>query len=246
MENINHQDLYPMDMFAGRFPLTVNLAYAHDRPPNIFGPVYAPAARLWLHRDLARIVLLAACLAHKNHQVSFVLYDGLRTSDAQDKMARSPIVKANPSWMEEPRLLSPPGSGAHPRGMAIDIALLDQAEALLDMGTDFDHLSPSSHPDQNPAHRAYKALSPQQSANRHMLDDAMARAAAVLDLPLLPLPQEWWDFRMPPDIYNVYAPLADADLPPEMRMVKTETIADFNAVYAPRVDKLAADIETLT
>lgn len=126
MKNIDESTLVPMELFAGRFPVSVQLAYALDAPPNIFGQIYAVDARLWLHRDLAKIVLAAATIANQRSGVSFVLYDGLRTSDAQAKMAESAIVKANPQWMEEPRLLSPPGSGAHPRGMAIDISLIDE------------------------------------------------------------------------------------------------------------------------
>lgn len=243
MKKIDESDLVPMELFAERFPLSVQLAYANDAPPNIFGQIYAIDAHLWLHRDLARIVLLAAKIAHQRSGVSFVLYDGLRTSDAQAKMGNSAVVKANPGWMEEPRLLSPPGAGAHPRGMAIDISLRSADGHLMDMGTDFDYLSENPHPDHNPAHRAYSHLSAEHKANRAVLDEAMAQAANRLNLCLYPLPQEWWDFRMPADIYGVYAPLADADLPPEMRMVETEALEDFDEKYSPRVDVLLKEVD---
>jgi D-alanyl-D-alanine dipeptidase len=243
MRKIEQSALVPMEMFEDRFPLRVQLAYAEDAPPNIFGQIYASNASLWLHRDLAKIVLMAAKIAHQRSGVSFVLYDGLRTSDAQAKMAESDIVKANPGWMEAPRLLSPAGSGAHPRGMAIDISLTDKDGALLDMGTVFDHLSENPHQDHNPAHRRYSALAALHQQNRAILDNAMAAAANKLGLPLYPLPQEWWDFRMPEDVYGVYAPLSDADLPPEIRMVSTEPLADFEEKYAPRVHTLAEEVE---
>ena len=51
------------------------------------------------------------------------------------------------------------------------------------------------------------------------------------------------DFRMPADIYGVYAPLADADLPPEMRMVETEALEDFDEKYSPRVDVLLKEVD---
>ncbi len=243
MKKIEENALVPMELFSGQFPLSVQLAYARDEAPNIFGQIYAGNAHLWLHRDLAKVVLLAAKIAHQRSGVSFVLYDGLRTSDAQEKMALSPIVKANPQWMEEPRLLSPPGSGAHPRGMAIDISLMDADGKLKDMGTDFDHLSENPHQDYNRAHRNYRALTDEHKQNRAILDDAMMAAANKLGLPLYLLPQEWWDFRMPADVYGVYAPLADADLPLEMRMVSAETIADFEEKYRPRADELADEID---
>jgi D-alanyl-D-alanine dipeptidase len=46
----------------------------------------------------------------------------------------------------------------------------------------------------------------------------MMDAAEQAGVELFPLPQEWWDFRLPAEIYGQYAPLADEDLPPAMRM----------------------------
>ena len=62
-------------------------------------------------------------------------------------------------------------------------------------------------------------LSEEIKYNRALLDDAMSQAASALNIPLFPLPQEWWDFRLPPGISNQYAPLSDLDLPEEMRMM---------------------------
>ncbi len=243
MKNISANDMIPMDLFKGAYPLEVRLAYALDDLPNIFGKIYAKGAYLWLHRDLAKTVALAAHLCHQESGCSFILYDGLRTSEAQEKMAHSAIVKANPQWMQEPRLLSPPGAGAHPRGMAIDISLMDRGGRLVDMGTDFDHLSENPHQDFNAAHRGYTHLSHTHAKNRDILNKAMAEAASRLDLPLLALPQEWWDFRFPREIYEIYAPLSDADLPPEMRMVGPQIRGDFDAFYRPRVAAIMRELD---
>lgn len=245
MKKISPDDLIPMDLCASVFPLKIDLAYAYDHVPNIFGSVYSEKAHLWLHRDLAKIVALAARLCHQETGFSFVLYDGLRTSDAQAKMAESDIVKANPHWMEEPRLLSPPGAGAHPRGMAIDVTLADEKGALIDMGTVFDHLAENPHPDFNPAHRDYTHLAPAHRENRAILDRAMLQAANALDFPLVLLPQEWWDFRLPKDVYEACAPLSDVDLPSEMRMVDTGACEDFEALYWPRIEALTDEINLL-
>jgi len=219
MKIIHPETLLPMDLAAGSFPLHIHLAYADNAPPNIFGKIYADGARLWLHHDLARIVLLASLLCRRDCGAEFVLYDGLRTVEAQGAMAQSEIVKANPQWLEPPRLLSPPGAGAHPRGMAIDIGLKDQTGGLIDMGTDFDYLAENSSPAENPAHRDYPHLTVAVRQNRAKLDQAMIKAAEMLNLPLYLLPQEWWDFRLPESLYSAYAPLSDSDLPPAMLMV---------------------------
>lgn len=203
--------LVPMDVFELAHPVRINLAYARDDNLLLGERIYRQDARLWLHRDLSEIVLRAAKIIADQHGFTCVLYDGLRTFDAQDAMLRTKRVRDNPHWLKEPRLLSPPGTGAHPRGMAIDIALEDESGALLDMGTPFDDLTEK-------AHRDY-AHNETVQKNRAILTDAMMETARMLGKPLLPLPQEWWDFRFPAEIYGQYAPLSDKDLPPEMRMM---------------------------
>ncbi len=212
-----------MDLFEGTFPLRVDLAYAQAAPKSFCGAIYHKKARLWLHEDMARLVLLASKNAQDRHRLRVVLYDGLRTTTAQELMRATPIVKANPQWLEgETRLLSPPGKGAHPRGMAIDLTLETAAGQLLDMGTPFDELSPKgSAPAFNRAHRQYEGKLPKDAKeNRKILEECMIAAALRLGFSIVALPQEWWDFRFPPSIYDQYAPLSDDDLPPQMRMTK--------------------------
>jgi len=215
-----------MDDYAQEYPLRIDLAYAKDETPNIFGVIYRPDAKLWLHKDLAEIVLRAAVMVEEAYGHELVLYDGLRTVEAQEKMERSPIARANPHWLEEPeRLLSPPGAGAHPRGMAVDVSLCRDDGTLLDMGTAFDHLAEQSGPEHNPAHRSYAGHSEEVQQNRAMLNNAMLGAAEKLGLELVPLAQEWWDFRFAGDVYEQYAPLSDDDLPEDMKMVKRHCVS---------------------
>jgi D-alanyl-D-alanine dipeptidase len=221
-QKISPDDLICMNDHAEDAPIHIHLAYAADEKPNIFGQVYRPDARLYLHRDLAKIVLRAAHTIHDTYGLDLVLYDGLRTTTAQERMQNSPITTANLHWLEEPgRLLSPPGAGAHPRGMAIDLTLCDALGTLLDMGTVFDHLAEDPSPEHNPAHREYADLSADARHNRSVLSDEMMNAAQSTGHDLLPLPQEWWDFRFPAEIYNQYAPLSDDDLPDDMKMCES-------------------------
>lgn len=225
--NISPADLVPMDIFSPAHALRVDLCYAQPAPHSFCGVIYRPGARLWLHKDLAALVVLAARLAEQKYGLGLVLYDGLRTMNAQAAIAQTEIVQAHPHWLEgATRLLSPPGRGAHPRAMAIDLTLErpgtddgTKSSAILDMGTPFDELATNgTGPDKNRAHRDYLQLGPQARHNRGCLDEVMNEAAARLNLPLLPLPQEWWDFRFPAEIYDRYAPLSDHDLPPQMHM----------------------------
>ncbi len=215
MKIINPSQLVPMDIFEG---LEIDLAYAHSGNLLFGEAICRSGARLWLHLDLARVVLLAARRL-RDQNLTLVVYDGLRTLEAQGRMLETQRVKDNPHWLREPnRLLSPPGAGGHPRAMAVDVALKDASGALLDMGTPFDYLAENGDAAHNPAHREFKGHSRQVMESRRLLDNAMLGAAANLGIPLIGLPAEWWDFRFPADIYNEYEPLSDAALPPAMRM----------------------------
>ena len=238
---INPARLVPMDMFEETGWLRIDLAYAG--PESFCGPVYRPDARLWLHEDLAAITLLAAHTLWKKHELRLIIYDGLRTVTAQEIMLETPIVKANPHWlMGEGSVLSTPGKGGHPRGMAVDVSLEDASGGLIDMGTAFDEFPQGgSGPDTNRAHRDYAKLGDDIKNHRRILQDAMTDAARTLGMHLLPLPVEWWDFRFYGDFVNEWEPLDDRDLPPQMRMTARHLshagMPDFSAAHFEKLKK---------
>lgn len=223
MKSIDPTDLLDLaaEARARRVDLRCDLIYAQaDHPLNCTfkEAIYRHDARLWLYRDLAEIVLEAAKLCRNVHGLRFVVTDGLRTTDAQRRMMDTAIVKANPHWIADgPKmLLSRPGGGGHPRGMAVDIYLEAMDGTAIDMGTPLDYFS--TDPDDNPAARDYKGFPEAVYANRALLETLMTDAAKAQSVKLLPLPSEWWDFRLTPEFYESYAPLSDADLPPHMRL----------------------------
>jgi len=201
--------------------IRIELAYAQNDNLLFQERIYRENASLWLHKSLAGIVIKAAKTL-KEHGYRLILYDGLRTIEAQRKMLQTEIVRHNPHWLEEPRLLSPPGAGAHPRGMAIDCSLETPDGILVDMGTPFDFLSENAEPEHNPAHRDHPYHPDQIIKNRSILNDAMTSAASELKTELVLLPQEWWDFRLPSHIYEAYEPLHDRDLPPPVQMTNQD------------------------
>lgn len=217
---ISPDDLVCLDDLQSSHPVKVDLVYAQkDHPDNIFKTnIYKPDAKMWGHRLLVDIVLRAADICFHQKKWIFELKDFLRTTDSQGKMLETDIVKRNPQWLEEPgRLLSPPGKGGHPRAMAVDIILLDQNGDAVDMGTTFDYLTEDRQ--NNPAARNYTDFSEQVLESRRFLEDCMMQAAREQGHDLLPLPQEWWDFRFLPDFTAQYQPLSDHDLPADMRIV---------------------------
>lgn len=219
LQRIPASQLVAMDTYLPDYPITIDLVYADGgHPRNIFREqIYRSGARLWLYRDLAEIVLKAACILNETTGWTLELKDGLRPVEAQKKMQETAIVQANPHWCEEPgRLLSPPGKGGHPRGMAIDVICRDSSGREIDMGTPFDYLTEDRAC--NPAARAFSGFSQEILGHRQRLEAAMLEAAAVCGHDLLPLPSEWWDFRFPREVYDLFAPVSDSDLPEDMRM----------------------------
>jgi len=213
------ENLICFDDYVDKYPLLVDLVYAQaTHQNNIFKTaIYHPAAKCWGHRDMVLLTLRAAEICYQKSGFLFEIKDCLRPVEAQAAMMETDIVKAHPQWVSEPdRLLSPPGVGGHPRGMAVDIILKNQQGEKLDMGTEFDYLTADFS--KNPAARDY-AHRAEILKNRSLLDQSMAQAAAEYKKELLPLPQEWWDFRFPHCYSKFYQAINDQDLPQEYQMM---------------------------
>ena len=213
MKKIDPADLVCMDNFTKVEPIAIDLVYAKpEHPQNMFRQaIYHDRAKLWLHKDLAAITIEAGRRLRQHFNYTLVLKDGLRTYEAQTAIWETEIMKAHPEWAEQ-NLFALPGQGAHPRGMAIDVSVVASNGQEVDMGTPFDHM------DAHTASRSCPDFDKQILQNRNDLENAFISAAIDLNLPLLPLPSEWWDFRMPTDLFSGHAHLTDAELPAEMRM----------------------------
>ena len=240
---LNPADFVPMDLFEGQEPIKVDVVYknaTHER--NIFETtLYHKESRLWLHKDLAAVIILAARLLLWQSGKTWLMEikDGLRTTDVQTAMQHTEIVKNNPEWMAEPpnRLLSPPGMGGHPRGMAVDIIPITREGEEVPMGTLFDEMDPKSA-------RSYSSLPLDILQNRKIFEQSVLDAAILLEQPVVGLDTEWWDFRYEASHYGQFAPLKDADLPTQMQMhqiIETH-IKDFPESH---FEKLAQDITSL-
>lgn len=77
----------------------------------------------------------------------------------------------------------------HSRGSTVDLTLVDNSTGLdVDMGGTFDHFGNLSHPD-------YAGITPEQSANRNFLRNAMTARG------FKPISTEWWHFTLANEPY---------------------------------------------
>ena len=239
MKIIPPTKLIPLDLFLTHEPIKIDLVYADkNHPRNIFDTqIYHDDARLWMHRDLLLITLITARILNDHYKWQLEVKDCLRTVDAQEIMQEADIVKANPQWMEEPRYLSSPGVGGHPRAMAVDVCVLNKDGAPVDMGTEFDAMVPE-------AARNFNDLPEAVLANRKILEDAFLTAGREMNRVIWPLSSEWWDFRFPHSYNSRFEPLSDKDLPSQMQMSKKieNGIPDFDDAHFEKLGKRIIDL----
>lgn len=179
---------------------------------------------MWAHKDIAATTLLAANICHDQFGWRLKINDCLRTVEAQEGMAQ---------YNYDPALVSTPGSGAHPRAMAIDIEPIDKNGNRVPMGTAFDYFAEDIN--DNPAARDYTKFRGSTAqvfeiwTNRQRLEFAMRYAATSLGHEILPLPQEFWDFREIEEKWGLYEPLKESDLLPCQRLIDVDVEA-MNAI----------------
>lgn len=224
MRKINTEELVPANAFD---VLKTQAIYASPytnsgKLNNQFPALYHPKAQVvWAHKDIITITVLAANICHQQFGWRLCVVDCLRSVEAQEEMK---------AYGHHPDLVSLPGTGAHPRAMAIDIVPEYQDSngwQLVDMGVPFDHFVPDPQ-DSNPAAHGHTrfdgGVERSQSVflNRKMLEFAMLSAAEALNIRIWPLEQEWWDFRLSEELYEGFFPLMEKDLQPVQRLISPD------------------------
>lgn len=159
---------------AEAFPqLLIDLKYA--TADNITGrPIYYDP-RCLLHTDAANALAKSISIA-KVAGYRLLVLDAYRPPSAQ-----AVLWEACP----DPAYVVPLSRGSnHSRGTAIDVTLIDEYGAIVDMGTGFDEMSDHSHP-------YHPAVAVQAQRNRLMLN------AIMLGGGFTGISTEWWHFELP-------------------------------------------------
>lgn len=177
-----------VDISPPHFDLLVELAYATSN--NVTGKAfYRTDARPYLHPKAVECLRVAIDLA-RPLGYRLKIFDAYRPLEGQWA-----LWNASP----DPEFVADPANGGpHNRGVALDLTLADAAGRELDMGTDFDALTPLSH-------HGRIDIAPAAQRNRLMLLGLMTAAGFEF------YTNEWWHYQL----FNArdYPVIAQTDLP---------------------------------
>jgi len=152
--------------------IILDLRYATKN--NITGSRIYHDDRCFIHHKAIPFLERAVSLAQAQ-ALRIKIFDAYRPPSVQEALW---------AYCPDPNYVMPPEKGsAHTRGVAIDLTLVDAHGKELDMGTDFDDLSPR-------AHHGASHISPQVAANRYILLGIMMSAGWDFFV------NEWWHYQL--------------------------------------------------
>lgn len=175
-----HPDFCPLLSLPG---IAVDLRYA--TPDNFVGRnVYGGLDCSFLRREAADALERAAhWLAQQRPGYRLLVLDALRPQRVQevlwDELQGTPLTLY---------LANPVRGSIHSYGMAVDLTLLDPEGREVDMGSGFDEMALTSHPDHEAEHLARGLLSAAHLVERGWLRAAMRQAG------FQGISTEWWHF----------------------------------------------------
>lgn len=228
MKNLDVNHIIPLNAFESTQPIIIDVVYAQpNHPDNLFKDLYSPHAKImWAHKDIAAMTIRAAQICNEQYGWKLKINDCLRPVEGQEGMA---------VYGFDPSVVSVPGSGAHPRAMAIDIEPIDTDGQAVPMGTSFDFFSEDVTLN-NPAARNYTKFKGSHKENeeiwmnRQRLEFAMRYAATSLKREILPLAEEWWDFRELAEVWEQWKPLRESDLHSYQRLINDIDLDGIKAI----------------
>ncbi len=176
----SHPDYVSLHGMQGVF---VDLKYASD--DNFMKKnVYGEFNEAFLHRVGAEKLRRAVELLRSERPGwGFLVYDALRPRSIQR------VLWAHVVGTPEQGYVADPDKGSvHNFGLAVDLTCVNEAGAVVEMGSGFDCFHPVSQPKMEETSLASGELKPEHLANRLVLRRAM------IGVGFLQLPHEWWHF----------------------------------------------------
>lgn len=172
----SRQDIALIDVAELLPQAVIDMKYATD--DNLTGRKVYCENRCLLHPDAAKA--LSRCFeVARLAGFTLKILDAYRPQQAQRIFW---AILPNPDYVADISIGS-----HHSRGVAVDLTLLDEHGAELDMGAGFDEMTERSHP-------FYPHLPAQIQRNRLLLNAVMAAGGFI------GMPTEWWHFELPDSI----------------------------------------------
>lgn len=138
----------------------------------------------WLRHEAASGLESAACwLQQRRPGWRLLVLDALRPQRVQQLMWQAVLGTDKQDYVADPARGS-----IHSYGMAADVTLLTADHQEVDMGSAFDQMDDSSHPELHAQLLASGLLSPVHVAHRDLLRDAMLQGGFA------GIGTEWWHF----------------------------------------------------
>jgi len=164
--------------FAG---VAVDLRYAGTNN-FVHTNVYGPFDRAFLRKPAAeKLKRAAAALSAERPGWKILILDALRPRSVQ-RIFWARVVGTR----QEPYVADPEKGSIHNFGFALDVTLLSDSGAELDMGTGFDDFTPLAEPQREAELAKAGKLTVAQLANRRLLRRIMTGAGFTQR------PNEWW------------------------------------------------------
>lgn len=166
--------------------IACNIRYATTN--NFVGVnMYGALTNCYLAQPAAmKLVRAHRALQREHPGYRFLVYDAVRPVEAQVAMYLA--VRGTPyaKYVASPHKKS---GSTHSYGAAVDLTIIDEEGAALDMGTAFDSFARASQPRHEDACLADGTLTEEQVANRRLLRRVMTNAG------FLYIKNEWWHFE---------------------------------------------------
>jgi len=150
--------------------------------------LYCDIQRAFLHKDaMQKLKWASALLKKREPNYKFILFDAARPNHAQEILRAA--VRGTP-WQH---FVSSPAKGSiHAYGMAVDIGLLDEKGALVDMGLPYDSFAFYAGKSGEKQALEQGLLTETQVKNRELLRSVMTQSGWIT------LFSEWWHFNAAP------------------------------------------------
>jgi D-alanyl-D-alanine dipeptidase len=144
---------------------------------NFTGKIHYDTVLCLIHKDIARRLLAAQRLA-RSKGLRIKVFDAYRPVSVQQS-----LYDATPKELRM-YVAKPSANSLHPKGLAVDITLVDSTGRELDMPSKFDDFSVKAHID-------YEGATDRQKSNRALLIDIMERSGFRVNK------TEWWHYYVP-------------------------------------------------